>query len=201
MSRKTLSVRSIGHPPHIPSFFGWCALLFTLSGCNITSIHDYKNKAPNFDPENFFNGKLIASGIVKNFTGKVIRHFNAEIAACWSEGIGILDEKFVFNDGEMQTRTWELTPLGSQRYLARANDVVGEAIAEWQGQGFFLKYTLAVKLENTTINFNIDDRMYRINDDLVINESKMRKFGLPIGEILLTLRRMPSESKAACATS
>jgi hypothetical protein len=37
----------------------------------------------------------------------------------------------------------------------------------------------------------IDDRMYRVSENVVINESKMRKLGFGVGEILLTILRRP----------
>lgn len=50
-------------------------------------------------------------GVVKNFSGEVIRTFDADISASWDdEGVGTLDEVFRFNDGEVQTRVWTLTP-------------------------------------------------------------------------------------------
>jgi hypothetical protein len=45
----------------------------------------------------------------------------------------------------------------------------------------------------------IDDRMYRVADHIVINESKMKKWGFTVGEILLTIIRHPERS-GLCAT-
>ena len=41
------------------------------------------------------------------------------------------------------------------------------------------------------VDVKIDDRMYRVSENVVINESKMLKFGLGVGEILLTIIRHP----------
>ena len=63
----------------------------------------------------------------------------------------------------------------------------------------FLDYTLRIELENGPIDVRIDDRMYRVSDNIVINESKMRQFGIGVGDILLTLIRHP-EIEAKCSS-
>ena len=57
----------------------------------------------------------------------------------------------------------------------------------------FLDYTLHIELDGMAIDFKIDDRMYRVSDNVVINESKMRKYGFGVGEILLTIIRHPDQ--------
>ena len=162
-----------------------------------TSVDDYQAREPAFAPEDFFNGALTAHGVVKDFSGTAIRHFSADIVGCWSDGVGTLDEDFVFDDGEQQKRIWTLTPNGDQTYIGTAGDVVGEGLARWQGNAMFLDYTLRIELEDGPIDVKIDDRMYRVSDNVVINESKMRKFGFGVGEILLTIIRHPDQA-AAC---
>ena len=168
-------------------------MLIGLTACGSTSVDDYQAREPAFAPEDFFNGALTAHGVVKDFSGTAIRHFSADIVGCWSDGVGTLDEDFVFDDGEQQKRVWILTPNGDQAYIGTAGDVVGEGLARWQGNAMFLDYTLRIELEDGPIDVKIDDRMYRVSDDVVINESKMRKFGFGVGEILLTIIRHPDQ--------
>ena len=172
----------------------------SLLGCGSATISDYQGRSPAFTPEAFFNGTLTAHGIVKDFSGTAIRHFQADITGCWRDGVGTLDEDFTFDDGEEQTRIWTLTPNGDQTFIGTAGDVVGEGLARWEGNAMFLDYTLRIELENGPIDVRIDDRMYRVSDNIVINESKMRKFGIGVGDILLTLIRHP-EIEANCSSA
>ncbi len=169
-------------------------ILLGLAACGSTSVDDYQAREPAFAPEAFFNGELTAHGVVKDFSGTAIRHFSADIVGCWSNGVGTLDENFIFDDGEQQKRIWTLTPNGNQTYIGTAGDVVGEGLARWQGNAMFLDYTLRIELEDGSIDVKIDDRMYRVSDNVVINESKMRKFGFGVGEILLTIIRHPDQA-------
>ena len=182
-------------PRVICSVLGACTL--ALAGCSSVTPDDYQGRTPAFEPESFFNGALTAHGVVKDFSGKAIRHFSADIAGCWDEGVGTLDEDFVFDDGETQKRIWTLTPDGDQTYIGTAGDVVGEGLARWQGNAMFLDYTLRIELGDGPIDVKIDDRMYRVSENVVINESNMRKLGFGVGEILLTIIRHP-ERPADC---
>ena len=166
-------------------------LMLVAGGCGTASIEDYRDRSPAFVPEDFFNGALTAHGVVKDFSGTAIRHFNADIMGCWSDGVGTLDESFVFDDGEQQTRIWTLTPSGNQTYIGTAGDVIGDGTARWQGNAMFLDYTLRIALDDGSIDVHIDDRMYRVSENVVVNESKMRKWGFGVGEIVLTLIRHP----------
>ena len=124
----------------------------------------------------------------------MIRHFQADIIGCWENGVGTLDEDFVFDDGEEQTRIWTLTPDGDQTYIGTAG-VVGNGEARWAGNAMYLDYTLRIELDDgASIDVRIDDRMYRVSENVVINESKMRKFGFGVGEILLTIIKHPDEA-------
>src|SRR5210317_231415 len=95
-----------------------------VSGCSSVSIEDYKDNKPVMVLEEFFDGRLNAYGILKDRGGKVTRYFNASINASWQDGVGTLDETFVFDDGEEQRRVWKLVKDGPGRYTASANDVV-----------------------------------------------------------------------------
>jgi len=168
-------------------------LMLLMGACSSTSVTDYQDREPRFEPESFFDGALTAHGVVKDFSGTAIRHFNADIVGCWSDGVGTLDESFVFDDGEHQTRIRTLTPSGDQTYIGTAGDVIGDGTARWEGNAMFLDYTLRIALEDSSIDVHIDDRMYRISDNVVVNESKMRKWGFGVGEIVLTLIRHPDQ--------
>ena len=160
-----------------------------LAGCASTRIDAYAGTTPVLDPEVFFSGPLIATGVVKNRGGRVIRRFTARIDASWQDGVGTLDEDFSFDDGERSRRGWTLTPRGDGRYGATAGDVIGEGTARTAGSAMFLAYILRVPYGDGSIDLSIDDRMYLVSPDLLINESVMRKFGFRVGEILLAIER------------
>ncbi|HEY7771684.1 MAG TPA: DUF3833 domain-containing protein [Marinagarivorans sp.] len=160
-----------------------------LTGCSQVKVTEYQQYTPVLTLEQFFDGPLTAHGVVKNRSGKVIRYFNADIQASWENGIGTLDESFVFNDGERQKRVWTLTPNGDNRYTAVAGDVTGQGDLQVSGNSLFMKYVLQVPYKGDEIEVTVDDRMYLVNDTTLINESTMFKFGFRVGEVLLVITK------------
>ncbi|KUJ83160.1 DUF3833 domain-containing protein [Microbulbifer flavimaris] len=171
-----------------------CAL--TLVACSSAGIEHYQDKQPQMVPEEFFLGPLTAHGVLKDRTGTVTRRFNADLQGSWDDGVGLLAERFVFDDGEIQFRNWQLIPTtsdtpGVRTYIGRAEDVVGDAEVQVSGNAMFIRYVLEVPYKGDTIEVNVDDRMYLVSDRVLINESRLTKFGIPVGEIVLTIIRGP----------
>ncbi len=163
--------------------------LALLSACSQVQVKDNSNLKPMLNPEQFFSGQLSAHGVVKNRKGKVTRTFTADITASWEDGVGTLDEDFVFNDGEKQQRIWTLRPTGDDSYIGTAGDVVGDGELSVAGNSMFLNYVLQVPYSDGTIEVKVDDRMYLVSPNVLINESRMSKFGFRVGAILLTIIR------------
>jgi hypothetical protein len=163
--------------------------LTALTGCSPISVDDYQDYSPALVASEFFEGKLTAHGVVKNRSGKVIRYFNADINAYWQDGVGTLEEDFVFNDGEKQRRVWTLTPNNDGSYTGTAGDVIGPAPIRIAGNSMFLNYTLRIPYGDGEIDLNIDDRMYQVAPGIIINESRMTKFGFDVGSILLVIEQ------------
>lgn len=172
----------------LAALFTGCFLL--LGACGNVSVEDYAGEEPVFKPEQFFSGELVAYGVLKNRAGRVTRRFRASIDAYWEDGVGTLEEDFLFDDGEEDRRVWTLTPTGPDSYRGTAGDVVGEGEASVAGNSMFLDYTLRVPRGDGTIDIRVDDRMYLVNENTLINESVMTKFGFRVGEIVLVIRRL-----------
>jgi Protein of unknown function (DUF3833) len=169
---------------------GFVSLIGGISSCNHVAINDYRNNSPKLIPQTFFNGHLTAQGVVKNRSNKVIRYFNADINAYWKNNVGTLEEKFVFDDGEIQYRTWTLTPdkNNPERFTATAGDVVGTGEGLFAGNAINLHYVLAVKYNTSTINVTVNDWMWLINEKTLLNESTMTKFGFKVGSVQIVIQ-------------
>ena len=174
----------------LSSLFLLVVLLSGLSACGAVTVDEYASNQPTLTPETFFQGQLTAHGVIKDRGGKVIRYFNADIKAYWQDGIGTLEEDFLFDDGEPDRRVWTLTPTGEGRYVGTAGDVVGEGKITVAGNSMFLDYVLQIPWDDGTLDLRIDDRMYLVNPTTLINESIMTKFGIRVGEILLVISKV-----------
>jgi len=163
-------------------------LMTFLCSCSHQSIEEYSQNKPAFDVEAFFAGELEAHGVIKNRSGKVTRYFTANISANWVDGVGTLEEIFHFNDGELQQRTWTLTPF-ERGYKAAANDVIGQNIALVEGNAMQLNYRLTITYKGKPLELSVEDWMWRIDHSTVLNESTLRKWGFKVGSIQLVIRK------------
>ena len=167
----------------------FAVLLSCLSACSLVTVGDYAQNKPQLVPELFFDGKLTAHGIVKDRSGLVRRYFSADINASWTDGIGTLEELFQFDDGERQVRVWTLTPTGIGTYTATAPDVIGDGGMQVSGNSLFLDYMLRIPYGDSTIDLRIDDRMYLVSEKVMLNQSRMVKWGFDVGELVLVIQK------------
>lgn len=163
------------------------AILLLLTACSSPSLQDYAANKPIIDVQNFFSGKLTAHGIVKNRSGKVIRYFNADLVGTWENGVGRLQEDFFFDDGEVEQRTWVLTPHEEEGYIATANDVTGSGHLKTSGNALFMEYVLQIPYKGDLLDIHVDDRMYLVKDNVLMNESLLTKFGFHVGSVSLVI--------------
>ena len=171
------------------------SLLFLLSACSSMQIEDFTDASPEFVPEKYFNGTLYAYGMVKDSDGKIIRRFKGTLIGSWDEhGIGTLDESFVYDDGETQKRVWTLRPNGDKRYIGTAGDIVGEAPMIANGNTVMLDYTMRVPYGDGTIDIDVRDWLHLQEDGVILNHSKMKKFGFEVGELVITIIKAPQHT-------
>lgn len=161
-------------------------LIFT--GCTGMKLEDFKNKKPEFIVQDYFNGKLTAYGLVKNRSGKIIRTFKGTLYGSWDEnGVGTLDEKFIYDDGEKLTRVWTLKPTGKKSFDGTAGDIIGTAKMEVVGNTAMMDYVMEVPYNDSTIEISVKDWLHLQEDGVIINHSKMKKFGFVVGELVITI--------------
>lgn len=170
----------------------WYALLlpFLFTACSSHSVNDYADSALVFDPVDFFNGKIIAEGFVRDRSGKISRSFTADIDAQWDQNSGVLDEVFYWSDGERQTRVWQFTAT-DYGFVGTAGDVKGEAPMVYAGNVINMAYQLEIPLANgNTVAVNMDDWLVQTSATTIVNVTDMSKFGLNLGQVVLTMRKV-----------
>lgn len=153
-----------------------------LSACS-TSIDDYPSNGNDFDLREFFNGPQTAWGIIQDYSGKKTRHFCVDIVGGWQGNQGVLDEVFYFDDGERQTRVWKLQVADDGTVTGTAGDVIGTAQGSSKGNTFNWRYDLLVAIDGSEYQFHIDDWIFQLDENRLMNRSYMQKFGVTVAEI------------------
>ena len=159
-------------------------LVILLSGCvNKMKPSDFKDQKPRLIIENFLSGNVKAWGVLENRSGKVIRQFSANLNGNWDGKQLILDEKFIWSDGEVQTRQWKITKLDEHYYEGTASDVVGIAKGFSYGPTFKFEYVLLVPVKGKDMKITFDDWIFMQDEKVAINRATMTKFGFKVAEL------------------
>ena len=159
-------------------------LIFFLIGCSSNmKPTDFKDQKPRLIIEDYLSGNVKAWGILQNRSGKVTRQFSADLDGKWDGKQLILDEKFVWNDGEIQTRQWKINKIDEHHYDGTAEDVVGTAKGYSYGPAFKFEYVLLVPVKGKEIKITFDDWIFKQDEKIAINRATMKKFGFKVAEL------------------
>jgi hypothetical protein len=163
-----------------------------LAGCASPTPADYASQSPKLDLRQYFNGPLLAHGIVTDRGGKVLQRFTVKMTGTWTGDTGILDERFTYADGRQETRIWTLQRGADGRYTGTAADVVGQAQGQAAGNALNWRYTLKLPIDGRTWHLEFDDWMFLVDERVMLNRAVMSKFGIRLGEVLLSFQKLPA---------
>tara|TARA_Y100001970_G_C14210691_1_gene846714 strand:- start:881 stop:1429 length:549 start_codon:yes stop_codon:yes gene_type:complete len=150
---------------------------------------DFKGKEPRLIIEDYMSGNVKAWGILQNRSGKVTRQFSAELNGKWDGKQLILDEKFNWDNGEVQTRQWKINKIDENNYEGTAGDVVGKAKGYSYGPAFKFEYVLLVPVKGKEIKITFDDWIFMQDERVAINRAKMTKFGIKVAELTVVFQK------------
>ena len=150
---------------------------------------DFKDQKPRLIIEEYLSGNVKAWGILQNRSGKVTRQFSADLNGKWDGKQLILDEKFYSNDGENQTRQWQITKIDEHNYKGTAEDVVGTAKGYSYGPAFKFEYVLLVPVKGREIKITFDDWIFMQDEKVAINRATMTKFGIKVAELTVFFQK------------
>nr|WP_319536708.1 DUF3833 domain-containing protein [uncultured Vibrio sp.] len=159
-----------------------------LSSCS-ADIDNYQTTKPSFDLFGYFDGNVKAWGMVQDYTDQQTRRFEVEIVGTVKGNELTLVEDFVFDDGEVDQRIWVITKLEHNRYQGKADDIIGVATGQEQGNALQWQYDFELKVDDDTFTVAFDDWLYRQDDRHVFNLTKIKKFGLEVGAITLFFQK------------
>ena len=180
---------SLASPARRTLVGGLAAGALLAGGCAGVEPASYSAEKPVLDLKTYFNGPIDAWGVFQDRSGKVVRRFTVVMNCSWNGDTGILDEDFTYSDGTREKRVWTIRKLSEGRYSGTAGDVIGEAQGQAAGNALNWRYTLALKVDGRTWHVDFDDWMYLVDDRVMLNRATMSKFGVRLGEVLLSFTR------------
>jgi hypothetical protein len=171
--------------------------LFVLPGCSGMKIDDFTDTGPAFVPEEYFLGRTKAWGFFQDRFGTIRREFVVDIHGYMDGEVLVLDEDFVYADGEIDKRVWRITHLGDGRYEGRADDIVGIATGERRGKAMRWGYAFDLAVGDRTWRVTFDDWMLLQDETVMINRTTVSKWGVKLGEVYIFFQRVSEDEQAA----
>jgi len=167
------------------------ALTMTIFSCSSSKkIEKYANNTPKFDILKYFSGKSEAYGILQDRSGEVTRRFTVKMTGKVSGNQLVLQEYFIFDDGEKQERIWTVTVKDENNFTAQAGDVIGTAIGKQYGNAMKMKYVLSIPYKGKNMNVSVDDWMYLIDEKSLVNVSEIKKFGFVVAKLTIGFKKL-----------
>jgi len=164
-------------------------LSLSIASCGSVDVARYADQQPALSLEHFFSQPVKAWGMFQKRNGEVTKRFEVDLVSRREGNNLILDERFVYSDGTHQRRIWTLTPEENGRWSGRAGDVVGVAKGQIAGNAFHWRYRLNLPVDDSTYEVSMDDWMYLIDEDTLINRTSMSKWGVEVGQVTVFFRR------------
>lgn len=165
-------------------------LAIPLLSCSKADITQYRDKQPIFSLFEYFNGKTTGWGMVQDRKGNLMRQFVVDITGTVSDGNKLtLEEHFDWSDGEKSTRIWTITKTGEHTFTGTASDVHDIASGSAYGNVLNWQYYLDIVADGKTWKVHLDDWMFLQKDNVLINKTRMSKFGFALGDITIVFRK------------
>ncbi|MFU8864551.1 MAG: DUF3833 domain-containing protein [Rhodobacterales bacterium] len=166
------------------------AMVLVLAGCTgKPALDDEKLSTRNLNLEEFFEGRTVAYGQFQDIFGTVRRRFEVEIEGTWDGRTLTLVEDFVYEDDSTEQRVWTLVKTGEDTWRGTAPGVIGEAFGKERGDTFNWRYTIDLPVPDGNMRVTFDDWMWLLTEDRLLNRAYMRRFGVDIGEVIITFEK------------
>ncbi len=142
-----------------------------------------------FDLLTWLEGETEAEGVFEDRSGKVKRRFHVAMTGTATANGLVLDERFVFDDGERLSRVWRLEREGLSSFTGTCEDAVSAAKGRFETGAAYLTSELRVAVGSRSIAMRFSDAFYDIGNGMVLNRSAVSKWGIRIGQVLILFRK------------
>ena len=142
-----------------------------------------------FDLRSHLNGPIVCEGVIYGPTGRVTSRFVGDFHAEGNGNVGVMNERFTYDNGDEVLREWNLTLGNDGRIRATAADVIGEGTGIQSGPTVQLKYKFKLPDAQGGHVLDTTDWMYLAPNGTIVNRSQFRKFGIKVAELVATIRR------------
>jgi hypothetical protein len=172
-------------------------MIMSFQSCCFNKIERYKDLKPTMNFEKFFSNKLIAYGSVYDFFGRLDRRFiikSEQIDNPKKDGKTLYKQSIEYLDtGKIeQMKAYAIFDKNNKNsFTYKDNMMVSEATYEQSGNAAHVSYDLKIKRDDgSTIIVSNDDWIYMMNNDRLVNNIKVKKFGITVAQIIMNIEKV-----------
>ncbi len=164
--------------------------LFLLSACGTTmKLEDFNSTTPALQLEDYFEGSSKAWGLFEDRFGNVRTQFWVDIKGTWDGKTLILNEDFLYANGDTEQREWIIEKTGPNTYQGVTENVIGVATGETSGNAFNWRYDFNLDVDGDTWKVHFDDWMFLQKDGVLLNKATVTRWGFKIGTVFISFTK------------
>ena len=143
-----------------------------------------------FEFEKFFTGKIVASGYMCFFYPK-IRKKKLEVifkGVIENKKLKLIEE--YFEDDAKTIREWQFEKVNKNKFYGNGKNIVNPFELCIKDNFLEMSYKFKTQFKNFNFNVHVKDHMYVINNNTLINYTRISKFLIPIAETQLLYKKL-----------
>ena len=143
-----------------------------------------------FKFEKFFTGKVVATGYMCLFYPKIRKKKLKVIfkGIFKNKKLKLIEE--YFEDNLKTIREWQFKKVDKNKFLGNGKNIVNPFELRIEGNFLEMNYKFKTQFKNFNFNVKVKDQMYVINDNTLINYTRISKFLIPIAETQLLYKKL-----------
>ena len=154
--------------------------------------HAPHSRAFVFQPEAFFLGRTEGGGVVRDPFGRIVRRCQITTTGSLDAVLGAiqLDEVFAYDDGEVDTWRWAMSPSRDGRYVAAELKAGVGITGERHGADYHLSFRRPYGPARGFFAPHYQTRFTLLAPDLALKRARVDLFGVPLGELTAVHQRV-----------
>jgi hypothetical protein len=161
------------------------ALTLALCGCGSRDVNQFAGGQPSMSPADWMVGTVDGYGVIIDRFGAVKSQFHAHEVGTWDPARRsvTLQERITYLQGSAdapEDRIWHFVEESPGHWTGKAEDVIGTAVGQQQGNAWHLTFHQELPVGGHSIEVVVDDWRWREADDVAIDSSTISKLGLTL---------------------
>ena len=141
--------------------------------------------------EKFFSGKVIANGCMIFFYPKRRKiDLKVEFSGSFKNKSLTLEESYYENNIKTSIRNWHFEKISDNKYIGSEKNIVHPFKLIVKNNWLEMNYKFKTQFKNFKFNVRVNDQMYLIKKNTIINRTIVSKFYVPVAETLLLYTKL-----------